>query len=84
LSAGRFQLIIAQMSQFISFAPAHSPTYVHGEAGKGRTATALACYRIAVDGWMADRAIAEAESFGLPLINQIAFIRRFAADPNPT
>jgi hypothetical protein len=70
---------IAQMNQFIGFATSNPPTYVHCEAGKGRTGTAVACYRIAVDGWTADRAIAEGESFGLSLINQIAFIRKFAA-----
>lgn len=69
---------IAQMNQFIAFAQANPPSYVHCEAGKGRTGTAVACYRIAVDGWTADRAIDEGRSYGLSLINQIAFIRRFA------
>jgi hypothetical protein len=69
---------VAQMNEFIAFARAHPPTYVHCEAGKGRTGTAVACYRIAVDRWTADQAIAEASSFGLSLINQIAFIRQFA------
>ena len=69
---------VAQMMQFIHFAQANAPTYVHCEAGKGRTGTAVACYRIAVDGWTADQAIAEAQTFGLSLINQIAFIRSFA------
>ena len=69
---------IGQMNQFISFAKANPPTYVHCEAGKRRTGTAVACYRIAVDGLIADQAIKEAEGFGLSLINQIAFIRTFA------
>jgi hypothetical protein len=69
---------IAQMNEFIAFARAHPPTYVHCEAGQGRTGTAVACYRIAVDRWTADQAIAEARSFGLSLINQIAFVREFA------
>jgi atypical dual specificity phosphatase len=67
-----------QMMEFIDFARGHAPTYVHCEAGQGRTGTAVACYRIAVDGWTADRAIAEAGTYGLSLINQIAFIRSFA------
>ena len=70
---------IAQMNQFIAFARANPPTYVHCEAGKGRTGTAVACYRIAVDGWTAERAIDEGRGYGLTLINQIAFIREFAA-----
>jgi protein tyrosine phosphatase (PTP) superfamily phosphohydrolase (DUF442 family) len=69
---------VAQMQQFVDFARANPPSYVHCEAGKGRTGTAVACYRIAVDGWTAEQAIDEAKSYGLSLINQIAFIRRFA------
>jgi protein tyrosine phosphatase (PTP) superfamily phosphohydrolase (DUF442 family) len=69
---------IAQMMQFIDFAKSNAPAYVHCEAGKGRTGTAVACYRIAVDGWTAEQAIAEAQSFGLSLINQIELIERFA------
>ncbi len=68
---------IAQMNEFIDFARAHAPSYVHCEAGKGRTGTAVACYRIAVDGWTAERAIAEGRTYGLSLVNQIAFIRAF-------
>ncbi len=69
---------VEQMNEFISFARAHPPTYVHCEAGKGRTGTAVACYRIAVDGWTADAAIAEGKTFGLSLIDQIAFVRHYA------
>jgi atypical dual specificity phosphatase len=70
---------IAQMQEFVAFAQANPKTYVHCEAGKGRTGTAVACYRIAVDGWTADQAIAEGKTYGLSLINQINFIRHFAA-----
>jgi protein tyrosine phosphatase (PTP) superfamily phosphohydrolase (DUF442 family) len=72
----------AQMNQFIAFATssANQPVYVHCEAGKGRTGTAVACYRIAVMHWTADQAIAEAKQFGLALHNQIAFIQKFAKD----
>jgi hypothetical protein len=73
---------VAQMMEFIDFAKAHPPSYVHCEAGKGRTGTAVACYRIAVDGWTAERAIAEARTFGLSLVNQIAFIQSFAESVN--
>jgi protein tyrosine phosphatase (PTP) superfamily phosphohydrolase (DUF442 family) len=70
---------IAQMNQFVDFARSNPPTYVHCEAGKGRTGTAVACYRIAVDGWTAERAITEARTFGLSLVNQIAFIQQYAS-----
>jgi protein tyrosine phosphatase (PTP) superfamily phosphohydrolase (DUF442 family) len=69
---------IAQMMEFVAFAKANPPTYVHCEAGKGRTGTAVACYRIAADGWTAEQAIDEAKSYGLSLIDQINFIEKFA------
>jgi protein tyrosine phosphatase (PTP) superfamily phosphohydrolase (DUF442 family) len=69
---------VAQMMEFIAFAKANPPTYVHCEAGEGRTGTAVACYRIAVDGWTAEQAIDEAKSRGLSLIDQIHFIETFA------
>lgn len=74
---------VAQMMQFVDFAKANPPTYVHCEAGEGRTGTAVACYRIAVDGWTAEQAIAEGKSYGLSLINQISFIEKFAATIRP-
>jgi predicted protein tyrosine phosphatase len=70
-----------QMKQFLDFvtAPENSPAYVHCEAGKGRTGVAVASYRMAVDGWPADQAIAEAKKFGLSLPNQLEFLRQFGA-----
>ncbi len=72
----------AQMKQFLDFAtnPANSPCYVHCEAGKGRTGVATACYRMAVDGFTPEQAIAEGKKFGLALPNQIAFLQQFGAD----
>ena len=49
------------MKDFLDFAtnPKNSPCYVHCEAGKGRTGVASACYRMAVEGWPPEKAIAE-------------------------
>jgi protein-tyrosine phosphatase len=71
----------AQMKEFLDFvtAPENQPAYVHCEAGKGRTGVAVACYRMAVQGWSADQAIAEGARYGLQLGTQIEFIRDFDA-----
>jgi protein tyrosine phosphatase (PTP) superfamily phosphohydrolase (DUF442 family) len=70
----------AQMKQFLDYAttPANQPVYVHCEAGKGRTGVAVACYRMAVEGWTADQAIADGAKYGLGLESQVDFIRDFA------
>ncbi len=39
-------------------------TYVHCEAGRGRTGVAIACYRMAVSGWGVEDALTEAVNFG--------------------
>ncbi len=72
----------AQMKQFLDFAtnPKNQPCYVHCEAGKGRTGVASACYRMAVDGWPPEKAIAEAKKFGLALPNQTEFLQQFGKD----
>jgi protein tyrosine phosphatase (PTP) superfamily phosphohydrolase (DUF442 family) len=69
----------AQMTQFLNYAtdPANQPVYVHCEAGKGRTGVAVACYRMAVEGWTADQAIADGAKYGLGLESQVSFIRDF-------
>jgi hypothetical protein len=68
-----------QMKQFLDFVTKaeNQPAYVHCEAGQGRTGVAVACYRMAVQGWTADQAIAEGAKYGLSLDTQVDFIRRF-------
>jgi protein tyrosine phosphatase (PTP) superfamily phosphohydrolase (DUF442 family) len=69
---------MGQVQQFLDFVRGTPPAYVHCEAGKGRTGTMVACYRIAAQGWSADKALDEAKSFGLAMPCQIAFIQQFA------
>ena len=54
-----------------------SKTYVHCEAGKGRTGVFVACYRIYRQGWSINDAIAEAVNFGLRMPCQMKFIREW-------
>ena len=71
-----------QMKQFLDFAtnPKNSPCYVHCEAGKGRTGVASACYRMAVEGWPPEKAIAEGKKYGCTLPDQVDFLQKFGAD----
>jgi hypothetical protein len=71
-----------QVKAFLDFAtnPKNSPCYVHCEAGKGRTGVASAAYRMAVEGWPPEKAIAEAKKFGCTLPDQVEFLQKFGAD----
>ncbi len=44
--------------------PQYQPVFVHCQAGKDRTGLVVAVYRILVDGWSVDDAIAERKAFG--------------------
>lgn len=72
----------AQVKQFLDFAtnPKNSPCYVHCQAGKGRTGVAVASYRMAVEGWPPEKAIAEAKKFGCALPDQLDFLKQFGAE----
>jgi protein tyrosine phosphatase (PTP) superfamily phosphohydrolase (DUF442 family) len=66
---------VQQVQQFLAFVAAHQTTYVHCEAGKGRTGTMTACYRMAAQGWSAADAVAEAKKFGMGIPRQWNFIQ---------
>ena len=72
----------AQMKQYLDIvtSPANQPAYVHCEAGKGRTGIAVAVYRMAVQHWTLDQAMAEAQKFGVSLPNQEQYLQQFSAD----
>jgi protein-tyrosine phosphatase len=57
--------------------PQAGRTYLHCEAGQGRTGVAVACYRMAVMGWSAADALTEAKNFGCSVPMQQAFIDAF-------
>ena len=55
--------------------------FVHCRRGKDRTGTAIACYRIAHDGWGNAKALNEAKSFGLHWVE--VGMRRYIAAFQP-
>ena len=62
--------------------PEARPVFVHCKRGRDRTGVIVAAYRMAHEGWAADRAIEEAERFGLAWwqFRMKRFIRAFGAD----
>jgi hypothetical protein len=72
---------IAQLTEILDLlsGPDAERTYLHCEAGRGRTGVATACYRMAVAGWGASDALTEAVNFGCCIPKQQGFIREFGA-----
>lgn len=54
-----------QAAEFLAVVARGTSTYVHCEAGKGRTGTAVALYRWKVQGWTPEKALHEAALLGL-------------------
>ena len=57
--------------------PGAGRTYLHCEAGIGRTGVMTACYRMAVMGWSPQDAQLEAVNFGCAAPDQLGFIQKF-------
>jgi len=57
------------------------PVFVHCKRGRDRTGVVIAAYRMAHDGWAADRAVDEAKRFGLAWwqVRMKRFIQEFEA-----
>lgn len=62
-----------QVEQFINLCKL-SPSYVHCEAGKGRTGCMVAAYRVLVQNWFPGVALVEAKKYGLGIPEQEDFI----------
>ncbi len=77
----------SQAAQFLATVqdPACQPVLLHCEWGRNRTGYAVAYYRIAVDHWTYEAAIAEARQFGFPAdsVEKDKSLRALAAGAGP-
>lgn len=72
----------AQIKQILDFATQgpNQPAYIHCFAGENRTSLAVACYRMACEGWPLDKARQEANGFGMHEPVQEQFLTQFSTD----
>ncbi len=72
----------AAVQQFLKLVndPAHQPVFVHCQGGRHRTGTMTAVYRIAKDGWTADRAYAEMKQYGFETLIGHPVLKKFVYD----
>ena len=79
-SAADVQRVLAMVR-----APENQPVFVHCKRGSDRTGVIVAVYRIADDGWTAERAVQEAQGYGLAWwqFRMKKFIREFESVSRP-
>jgi protein tyrosine/serine phosphatase len=53
------------ISKVLALLDSGKPTFVHCKQGKDRTGTVIACYRMLYDHWQNNKALKEAESYGM-------------------
>lgn len=57
-----------QIGKVLALLNTKEPVFVHCKRGADRTGAVIACYRIAHDGWQRERALEEAKSYGMGLV----------------
>jgi tyrosine-protein phosphatase SIW14 len=57
-----------QIVKVLALLNSKEAVFVHCKRGADRTGTVIACYRIAHDGWQRERALDEAKSYGMGLV----------------
>jgi len=57
-----------QISKVLTLLGSKDPVFVHCKRGADRTGAVIACYRIAHDRWQRERALEEAKSYGMGLV----------------